>query len=97
VKDSTRSKFPVCRGSVDEIEGTLNIRDLLEKLSTPDFNLSMVVRQPVIIPENASAYNILKLFKKNKQYIALVVDEHGQFEGVLTLHDLTEGHRGRPA
>ncbi|HOZ40570.1 MAG: HlyC/CorC family transporter [Flavobacteriales bacterium] len=90
VKDSTRSKFPVCRGSVDEIEGTLNIRDLLEKLSMPDFNLSMVVRQPVIIPENTSAYNILKLFKKNKQYIALVVDEHGQFEGVLTLHDLTE-------
>ncbi len=90
VKDSTRSKFPVCRGSVDEIEGTLNIRDLLEQIATPDFNLAMVVRQPVIIPENASAYSILKLFKKNKQYIALVVDEHGQFEGVVTLHDLTE-------
>lgn len=90
VKDSPRSKFPVCKGSVDEIEGTLSIRDLLETLSTPDFDLAMVVRQPVIIPENASAYGILKLFKKNKQYIALVVDEHGQFEGVVTLHDLTE-------
>ncbi|MFN6177950.1 MAG: hemolysin family protein [Flavobacteriales bacterium] len=90
VKESTRSKFPVCRGTVDEFEGTLNIRDMLEKLSTPDFRLEQVIRPPVIIPEGASAYSILKLFKKNKQYIALVVDEHGQFEGVLTLHDLTE-------
>jgi putative hemolysin len=90
VRASTRSKFPVCRGSVDEIEGTLNIRDLLEKLSDPDLSLEKVVRPPVVIPESASAYGILKLFKRNKQYIALVVDEHGQFEGVITLHDLTE-------
>jgi putative hemolysin len=90
VRESTRSKFPVCRGTVDEIEGTLNIRDLLERISMPDLELEQVVRPPVIIPESASAYSILKLFKKNKQYIAMVVDEHGQFEGVVTLHDLTE-------
>jgi len=90
VRESTRSKFPVCRGSVDEIEGTLNIRDLLERISMPSLELEQVVRPPVIIPESASAYSILKLFKKNKQYIALVVDEHGQFEGMVTLHDLTE-------
>jgi putative hemolysin len=75
---------------VEEIEGTLNIRDLLERISMPDLELEQVVRPPVIIPESASAYSILKLFKKNKQYIAMVVDEHGQFEGVVTLHDLTE-------
>jgi putative hemolysin len=45
---------------------------------------------PIIVPENAEAFDILKRFKKSKQYIALVVDEHGQFEGVVTLHDLTE-------
>ena len=90
VRESTRSKFPVCRGTVDEIEGTLNIRDLLERNSMPELELEQVVRPPVIIPESASAYSILKLFKKNKQHIAMVVDEHGQFEGVVTLHDLTE-------
>ena len=52
--------------------------------------MAKVVKPAIIVPDNASGFNILKLFKKNKQYIAIVVDEHGQFEGVLTLHDLTE-------
>ena len=50
VRESTRSKFPVCRGTVDEIEGTLNIRDLLERISMPDLELEQVVRPPVIDP-----------------------------------------------
>ncbi|MBK8612279.1 MAG: HlyC/CorC family transporter [Flavobacteriales bacterium] len=90
VKDSTRSKYPVCRGQLDEILGTLDIRDLLEQANTPGFRIEQVVKPAIIVPDNASGFNILKLFKKNKQYIAIVVDEHGQFEGVLTLHDLTE-------
>ncbi len=90
VRHSLRSKFPVCRGSVEEIEGTLSARDLLEHEDTPGFTLQQVVVPPIIVPDNAEAYDILRLFKRNKQYIALVVDEHGQFEGVVTLHDLTE-------
>ncbi len=90
VRDSLRSKFPVCRGTVDEPEGTLNARDLLEQVGTPGFTLARVVDPAIIVPENAEAFDILKLFKRNKRYIALVVDEHGQFEGVVTLHDLTE-------
>lgn len=90
VRNSLRSKFPVCRGTVDEIEGTLSARDLLEQEDGPGFTLRQVVVPPIIVPENAEAFDILKRFKKSKQYIALVVDEHGQFEGVVTLHDLTE-------
>lgn len=90
VRDSLRSKFPVCRGTVDEIQGTLSARDLLEQAEAPGFTLDKVVVPPIIVPDNIEAFDILRLFKKNKQYIALVVDEHGQFEGVVTLHDLTE-------
>ncbi len=90
VRDSLRSKFPVCRGTVDEIEGTLSARDLLEQEDSPGFTLQQVVVPPIIVPENAEAFDILRRFKRSKQYIALVVDEHGQFEGVVTLHDLTE-------
>ncbi|MBV6405192.1 MAG: HlyC/CorC family transporter [Flavobacteriales bacterium] len=90
VRDSLRSKFPVCRGTVDEIEGTLSARDLLEQVDTPGFTLQQVVVPPIIVPESAEAFDILRRFKRTKQYIALVVDEHGQFEGVVTLHDLTE-------
>lgn len=90
VKDSYRSKYPVCKGRMEEIEGTLDVRDLLEQSGTPGFKLSDVVRPAIIVPESAGAFAILKLFKKNKQYIAVVVDEHGGFEGLVTLHDLTE-------
>ncbi|MBL7950487.1 MAG: HlyC/CorC family transporter [Flavobacteriales bacterium] len=89
-KDSYRSKYPVCKGRMQDIEGTLDIRDLLEQAGTPSFKLSDVVRPAIIVPESAGAFAILKLFKKNKQYIAIVVDEHGDFEGLVTLHDLTE-------
>lgn len=90
VKDSYRSKYPVCRGRMQEVEGTLDVRDLLEQAGTPGFRIHDVVRPAIIVPESAGAFAILKLFKKNKQYIAVVVDEHGDFEGLVTLHDLTE-------
>lgn len=89
-KDSYRSKYPVCKGRMQDIEGTLDIRDLLEQAANPGFKLADVVRPAIIVPESAGAFAILKLFKKNKQYIAIVVDEHGDFEGLVTLHDLTE-------
>lgn len=90
VRGSLRSKFPVCRGTLDELEGTLSARDLLELADEEGAVLQQVIVPPIIVPENAEAFDILRLFKRNKQYIALVVDEHGQFEGVVTLHDLTE-------
>ncbi|TXI78968.1 MAG: HlyC/CorC family transporter [Flavobacteriales bacterium] len=90
VKDSYRSKYPVCRGTMEEVEGTLDIRDLLERCNDPGFVLSDVVHPAIIVPESAGAFAILKLFKKNKRYVAVVVDEHGGFEGLVTLHDLTE-------
>lgn len=90
VRASLRSKFPVSRGNMDELEGTLNARDLLDHADEPGFELHQVVAPAIIVPENAEAFDILRLFKRSKRYIALVVDEHGQFEGVVTLHDLTE-------
>lgn len=90
VRGSLRSKFPVCKGDLDEIQGILTARDLFEGADEPDFKLDDVVVPPIIVPENAPAFTILKLFRKRKQYAAVVVDEHGQLEGLITLHDLTE-------
>ena len=90
VRGSLRSKFPVCKGDLDEIQGILTARDLFEAADAPAFKLEDVVVPPIIVPENAPAFTILKLFRKRKQYAAVVVDEHGQLEGLITLHDLTE-------
>ncbi len=90
LRESLRSKFPVCQGTVDEIEGTIHAREFLEHVDGPGSPIANAMRPAIFVPENAEAFDILKLFKKNKQYIAFVVDEHGQFEGLVTLHDLTE-------
>ncbi|MDX9749490.1 MAG: hemolysin family protein [Flavobacteriales bacterium] len=90
VRDSHHSKFPVCNGHIDDVQGTLNIRDLLDRFNEPGFTLASVVRPPIFIPQSASAFNILNKFKRNKQYTGLVIDEHGQLKGMITLHDLTE-------
>lgn len=90
VKCSVRSKYPVASGSLDEIIGCLSIRDLLAEADAADFALEQVVRPAVMIPDSATPFTILQQFRKSKQYLGLVVDEHGHFEGLLTLHDLTE-------
>jgi len=94
VKASPRTTYPVCRGQLDQIQGTLTVRDLLQGACLADFRLEQVVRPAVVIPENLPAFSILQQFKAHKQYIALVVDEHGQFEGLITLRDLVEAIMG---
>ncbi len=90
VKESVHSKFPVGRGSIDEVWGIITLRDLLAAYDDPEFHLSAVVRKPIMIPLNTPAFTILNRFRKTKQYAALVIDEHGQLRGMVTLHDLTE-------
>lgn len=90
VRASTRSYFPVAYGRLDDIQGTAHARDLLDEATRSGFKLQDVVRPAIIIPESAPAFDILKLFQQRKHYIAIVVDEHGVFEGLVTLHDLME-------
>lgn len=94
VKASPRTNYPVCQGQLDQIQGTLSVRDLLQGACSADFRLEEVVRPAVVIPENLPAFSILQQFKAHKQYLALVVDEHGQFEGLITLRDLIEAIMG---
>ncbi len=91
IQESVHSKFIVTsNGSIDHIVGILYVRDFLEAYQTPGFTLDSIVTPPILIPESASAFRILNLFKTKKQYIAVVVDEHGGTEGIITLHDLME-------
>ncbi len=90
VKESVHSKFPVGRGSLEEVWGIITLRDLLAGFDDAEFRLADVVRKPIMIPLNTPAFTILNRFRKTKQYAALVIDEHGQLRGMVTLHDLTE-------
>lgn len=89
--DTTHSRYPVCQDSLDEVLGVVHVTDLLSRsLEGAPFNLAENLRQPLFIPENTSALKVLELFKQSSTHIAMVVDEYGVIQGVVTLNDVME-------
>lgn len=90
--DSRYTRIPVHRGSVDNIIGILNIKDLLktwsQNMATADI-LSRLTK-PYYIPETKNAHLLFYEFKNNKKHIAIVIDEYGGTSGLITLEDLLE-------
>ena len=91
IKNSVHSKFLVCDGTMDAVKGIVAAKDIFEKKDNAGFRLESIIQEPTYVPETIYALDVLKLFKKNKQYMAVVVDEFGLMEGIVTLHDLMEG------
>lgn len=90
IQDSVHSQFVVIDGSLDKIVGILKIKDFFESQNNADFSLERIITQPIIIHESITAIQILNIFKKKKEYIAIVIDEFGGTEWIITLHDLIE-------
>jgi putative hemolysin len=90
IQDSIHSKFLVADTTLDNIVWVLKIRDFLENLNKDPFDLKKMLTKAIIVTENTSAIQILNTFKRKKDYIAVVVDEFGGTEWIITLHDLME-------
>jgi putative hemolysin len=91
VYENTFSRYPVCVDSPDNIIGVFTIKDFFHKLNTDNnFLLKDILSQPLFIPDNLTGVNIFEKFRDTKTYIAIVIDEYGSFEGIITLHDLIE-------
>lgn len=90
IQKSAHSKFPVADGKFDNIVGILTSRDFYELIVAGGQSIAEIIRPPIYISETMYANAILNLFKKNKQYIGIVVDEFGSPEGIITLHDILE-------
>ena len=85
------SKYPVCDGSLDEVKGILVVKDLLRILDDDDaLDLKSILSDPLYLPENLPASDVLEKFREKKIHISIVVDEYGSVEGLITLHDLVE-------
>lgn len=87
---SVHSKFPVGRDSLDELLGVISSKDFLSRYSDPGFTLDSILQKPLYFTFNTSVYHMLERFRSEKKYTAIVVDEYGGVEGLLTLHDLIE-------
>jgi putative hemolysin len=90
IKESVHSKFVVGHGDLDNVRGVITIKNFLENYSREDFKWSDIIEEPIFITQNTSAFKVLNLFKKKRQYIGVVVDEYGSVRGIITLHDLIE-------
>ncbi len=90
IRESGYTKFLVCDGSVENILGVLKLRDYIDNWKKPGFKIQDIITPPLYVPETMNALKILERFRHERNYFAIVVDEYGSIQGIITLHDLTE-------
>ncbi len=88
---SIHARFPVCEGNLDDVVGIVQAKDLLAlALSGEPIELERVMRKPKFVPESMPALEVLEAFKEAKMHIALVMDEYGGLEGLVTTNDILD-------
>jgi magnesium and cobalt exporter, CNNM family len=93
VIDSPYTRYPVYRGSLDDVIGILHVRDLFGALYDRGIDnvvIEHIVRPAYVVPETKDLASLLAEFRSENQHIALVVDEYGAVQGIVTLEDLLE-------
>ena len=91
LKEAPHSRFVVCEGSVDNVVGVVQAKDLLDRiLDGKDLSVAASLRQPMVLPDTVTAMDALERLKSDPLGMALVMDEYGSFEGVVTAADLLQ-------
>jgi magnesium and cobalt exporter, CNNM family len=91
LRSSGYSRYPVYRGRLDNIEGIMHGKDVVSYLiDNKDFNIKDVLRKPFFVPEYASLEKVLLQMQEKAVHMALVVDEFGNVDGLVTLEDIIE-------
>ncbi|MBW3592419.1 MAG: hemolysin family protein [Actinobacteria bacterium] len=91
--DSPYTRYPVYSGSLDEVRGILHVRELFKALydrGIDNVRLPDLVRPAYLVPETKDLGALLAEFRRTNQHMAIVVDEYGGMEGIVTLEDLLE-------
>lgn len=91
VRATPYAAYPVVEGTLDEVRGMATLKELVLSLSKPGFSLRRVLQPPVFFPENMTVYKALAELKKRRSNRALVCDEFGQLQGLISLKDILEG------
>ncbi len=93
VIDSPFTRYPAYRGTIDEIVGILHVRDLFKALyaeGIENVGVEALLRPAIVVPETKDLAALLAEFRRTNQHLAIVVDEYGAMQGIVTLENLLE-------
>ena len=89
-KQTEHTRYPLCRGSMDEVLGIIHVKDLLDVRPEDGFDLTSIMRPARHVPETKRISGLLAEMQRSRQHMAIVVDEHGSTAGIITLENVLE-------
>ncbi len=90
IREKKKSRFPVIADKLDNVEGIILAKDVLDYWGRSDFHVREILRPPFFIPETMRILELLKEMQKTKQKFAIVSDEFGGVSGVISMEDIIE-------
>jgi putative hemolysin len=90
VSNNPYSKFPVGKEDLDHIEGIVYVKDIFNHIDSPDFDIREKMRPVQYFYENMEVYSALEQMKISHNHLALIIDEFGVLQGIVTLKDIME-------
>ena len=90
VMEDMHNFYPIYDSDKQDIVGIVSLKTLFAEIDKPDFSIAKLLGEPNYISENASAYQALEQFKQTNIHYALVIDEYGSTQGIITMSDILE-------
>jgi putative hemolysin len=95
IGDAEHSRYPVCRGGLDDVLGVISAQKLLQRAMQGEaFAVDRDLQPPVFVPETLSGMELLEHFRASSTQIVFVVDEYGEVQGMITVRDVLEAITG---
>ncbi len=91
IRDDGHSRLPVYRDQLDELLGMVHIKDVFAYVGRPEtFSLERILRRPLLVAPQMPVLDLLLQMRQQRMHMALVVDEYGGIDGLVTIEDLVE-------